>query len=119
MKTDKHFIQDRSALLLVSINAFLAIAATVLVGLKLNASRGTVNYIIAYRSSLGIDGYQQGTMWDVMSFIAAAAAIFTLSILLAYRTYALRRELTLATLSLSIVLLILLIIVSNALLILR
>ncbi len=119
MKTDKHIIQDRSALLLVSIDTFLTIAAVVLVGLKLNASRGTVNYIISYRSSLGIDGYTQGTVWDVMSFIAAALLIYAFSILLAYRTYRVRRDLALATLSLSMALLIFLIIVSNALLILR
>ncbi len=119
MKPDKHFIQDRSALLLVTINTFLMLAAVVLISLKLNASRGTVNYIIAYRSSLGIDGYKQGTAWDVMSFIAAAVLLYVLSTLLAYRTYRFRRELALATLALSIPLLLLLIIVSNTLLIMR
>ncbi|QQS19154.1 hypothetical protein IPL68_03925 [Candidatus Saccharibacteria bacterium] len=67
MSSHKHFIQDRSALLLVSLNTFLALAAIVLVALKLDSSKGTVNYIVSFRSSLGFDGYTQGTAWDVVS----------------------------------------------------
>ena len=119
MTGKKHFIQDRSALLLVSTNAFLALAAVVLISLKLNASKGTVNYIVSYRASLGIDSYAQGTFWDIMSFIVAAALILTLSVLLAVRTYHIKRELSMAVLILTFPLLVLLIIVTNALLILR
>lgn len=119
MTSKRHFIQDRSALLLVSTNAFLALAAATLIALKLNASKGTVNYIVSYRASLGIDSYTQGGVWDIMSFIVAAVLIFVLSILLAYRTYHIKRELSIAILLLTIPLLVLLIIVSNALLILR
>lgn len=119
MTTKRHFIHDRTALLLVSVNAFLALAAVVLISLKLNASKGTVNYIISYRASLGIDSYTQGTFWDIMSFIVAAVLILVLGILLAYRTHRIKRELSLAVLILTLPLLLFLLIVSNALLILR
>ncbi len=119
MSSQKHFIQDRSALLLVSLNAFLALAAVVLVALKLDSSKGTVNYIVSFRSSLGFDGYTQGTAWDIVSFMVAAVLIFTVGLALAYRTYKIKRELSLGVLALTLPLLVLLIIVSNALLLLR
>ncbi len=119
MTDTKHFIQDRTALLLVSANSFLALAAVVLVLLKVNATKGTVNYIISYRASLGIDGYTQGGVWDIMSFVAAALIFLVIAIFLGYRTYRIRRELSLVILALTLPLLVLLIIVSNALLFLR
>jgi len=119
MAVGKHFFQDRSALLLVSINVFLALVAIVLIALKMNATKGTVNYVISYRSSLGIDGYTTGTMWDVSSFIVAAVLILSFGMVLGYRVYNIRRELSLAVLALTVPLLVLLIIVSKALLFLR
>ncbi|MFZ1249769.1 MAG: hypothetical protein WAQ24_05650 [Candidatus Saccharimonadales bacterium] len=119
MSTTKHFIQDRRTLFLVSINAFLALASIVLIALKINASKGTVNYIVSYRSSLGIDGYTPGTVADIISFIIATVLVLTLGIALAYRSYPIKRELSLAVLMLTMPLLILIIIVSNALLLLR
>ncbi|PID30740.1 hypothetical protein CSA80_04210 [Candidatus Saccharibacteria bacterium] len=119
MSVRKNFIQDRSSLLLVSINAFLMLAAITFVALKLDASKGTSNYIISFRSSLGLNGYTQGTVWDVMGLIAAAVVFFVVGLVLAYRTYPIRRELSLVVLALTMPLLVLLIIVSNALLLLR
>ncbi len=119
MSTPTHFIQDRTALLLLSLNAFLTLVASVLIGLKLHATKGTASYIISYRASLGIDGYMQGTIWDIASFIVAAILIFTLGVVLAQRVYVIKRELSLAVLALTVPLLALLIIVSNALLVLR
>lgn len=119
MATSKQFVQDRTALLLVSANSFLALLAVVLVLLKINATKGTVNYIVSYRASLGIDGYTQGTGWDIMNFVFAAVLILTFGIVLSYRTYNIRRELSVMILALTVPLLVLLIIVSNALLFLR
>lgn len=119
MAVTKRFIEDRSALLLVSINAFLALVACVLVFLKINASKGTANYIISYRSSLGIDGYTQGTVWDIASFMVAAVLILAVGFVLAVRVYRIQRALSVGVLGLTTFLLLLLIVVSNALLILR
>ena len=119
MAAQKHFLQDRTALLLVSSTAFLTLVAVVLVLLKLNSGQGTSNYIISYRASLGLDRYATGTIKDILSFIIAALLIFGVGVVLGYRTYPVRRELSIAILALTVPLLLFLIVVSNALLVLR
>jgi hypothetical protein len=119
MAAPKHFLQDRTALLLVSASAFLTLASVVLILLKLGSGRGAGNYIVAYRSSLGIDRYTTGTVRDILSFAVAAVLIFAVAVVLGYRTYRLRRELSLTVLSLTVPLLLFLMVVSNALLVLR
>jgi hypothetical protein len=119
MTSNKHFLQDRTALLLVSGNAFLTLAAVVLVLLKLTAAQGTSSYIVAYRSSLGISRFKTGTSWDILSFVAFALLVFALGLLISYRTYPVKRELSLVVLALTLLLLVFLIVVANALLVLR
>ncbi|HSX31501.1 MAG TPA: hypothetical protein VLE99_06315 [Candidatus Saccharimonadales bacterium] len=119
MATNKHFLQDRTALLLVSGTAFLTLASVALILLKLGSEQGTTIFIASYRSSLGIGSYINGTARDILSFAVAAVLIFTVSLVLAYRSYAVRRELSLVVLVLTIPLLLFLIVVSNALLVLR
>jgi len=117
MATRKHFLQDRTALLLVSGTAFLTLLGVVLVLLKLG--QGSSNYIVSYRASLGIDRYTTGTVKDIIAFVLAALVIFALGVVLSYRAYPVKRELSLVILALNIPLLIFLIVVSNALLVLR
>lgn len=119
MASQKHFLQDRTALLLVSGTAFLTLIAIALILLKLGSGQGTSNYIVSYRSSLGIDRYATGTVRDIVAFIVAAVLMFTLSLVMSYRAYPVKRELSLAVLALTIPLLLFLIVVSNALLVLR
>jgi hypothetical protein len=119
MATNKHFLQDRTALLLVSGTAFLTLAAVVLILLKIGAGQGTSNYIVSYRASLGIDRYTTGTIGDIVSFIVAALLIFGVSLTLSFRAYRVKRELSLVVLALTVPLLLFLIVVSNALLVLR
>ncbi len=119
MATNKHFLQDRTALLLVSGISFLTLTAIVLVLLKLGSGQGTSNYIVSYRASLGIDRYATGTARDIVSFIFFALLIFSFSIALSYKAYKVKRELSLVVLALTLPLLALLILVSNALLVLR
>lgn len=118
MATQKHFLQDRTALLLVSGAAFLTLAAIILILLKIGGGQST-NYIVSYRASLGIDRYTTGTVRDIISFVVAAVLIFGLSVTLSYRSYKVRRELALVVLVLTFPLLLFLIVVSNALLVLR
>lgn len=106
-------------MLLVSGTAFLTLAAVVLILLKLGSGQGTSNYIVSYRASLGIDRYTTGTVRDIISFAVAAVLIFIISLLMSYRSYSVRRELSLVILALAIPLLLFLIVVSNALLVLR
>lgn len=119
MATQKHFLQDRTALLLVSGGAFLTLAAIVLILLKLGSGQGTGSYIISYRASIGIDRYTTGTVKDILAFIVAALIVFAVGTILGYRTYPVRRGLSLAVLVLTLPLLLFLIVVSNALLVLR
>lgn len=106
-------------MLLVSGTAFLTLAAIVLILLKLGSGQGTSNYIISYRASLGIDRYTTGTVKDIISFIIAAILIFALSLILSYKSYPVKRELSLVVLALTVPLLLFLIVISNALLVLR
>ena len=119
MATSKHFLQDRTVLMLVSVSAFLALATVVLVLLKLGGSGGATNYIISYRASLGIDRYATGTGRDILSFVVAAGLIFTTGVTMSYRSYTVKRELSLTVLALTLPLLVLLLAVSDLLLRLR
>lgn len=119
MATNKHFLQDRTALLLVSGTAFLTLTAIVLILLKLSAGQSTTNFIVSYRASLGIDRYTTGTIRDIVSFMVAALLIFGLSVAFSYSAYKVKRELSLVILALTVPLLLFLIVVSNALLVLR
>ena len=119
MASTKNFFHDRTALLLVSAASFLTLLSIVLILLKINAARGTVNYIVGYRANLGLDRYITGTVVDMLSFIFAALLIFGMGTLLGYRAYKIRRELSLTVLALTLPLLAFLIVVSNALLTLR
>lgn len=119
MATNKHFLQDRTALLLVSGMSFLTLTSIVLVLLKLGSAQGTSNYIVSYRASLGIDRYATGTARDILSFVVFAVLIFSFSLVLSYKAYPVKRELSLVILALTLPLLAFLIVVSNALLVLR
>lgn len=119
MASQKHFLQDRTALLLVSGTAFLTLASIVLILLKLGSGRSSASYIVSYRPSLGIDRYTPGTARDIVAFMVAAVLIFIISLVMSYRSYAVKRELALAILALTVPLLLFLIVVSNALLVLR
>lgn len=119
MATQKHFLQDRTALLLVSGMSFLTLVSVILVLLKLSNGQGTSSYIVSYRASLGIDRYATGTTRDIISFIVFAILVFSISLALSYKAYRIKRELSLVILALTSLLLVFLIVVSNALLVLR
>jgi len=97
----------------------MTIANIVVVLLKMNATRGTANYITYYRPSLGLDRYATGSAWDILSFVLAALVVGFFGFVLSFRVYGIKRELSLVVLSLSLLLLVLLVVVGNALLVLR
>ncbi len=118
MAATKKYFHDHLVLLLLSINAFLAIAGSIFILVRLNASHGT-SYIVQYRPSLGADAFQTGNVLDLVSFIGFAAVILAIHAILSFRAYPIHRQLALTILSLGILLLVLVIIVGNALLTLR
>ena len=118
MAPSKKYFHDHFVLLLLSINAFLAVAGSIFILLRLSTSHGT-GYIVQYRASLGINAFKTGGVADLLSFVAFAALVLAIHSLLSFRAYRIHRQLAIAILSLGILLLSLTIIISNALLMLR
>ena len=117
-KTPKQYFHDHLILLLLSINAFLAVASSIFVLVRLNSSNGT-SYIVQYRPSLGADAFQTGSVLDLFGFIAFALVVMAIHGVLSWRAYPIHRQLSLTILSLGLLLLVLTAIVANALLTLR
>lgn len=118
MATPKKYFQDHLVLLLLSINAFLALATTAFVLARLSAGHGN-GYIVQYRSSLGINAFKTGSVIDLLSFIIFGFLVLAIHTILSMRTYHVNRQLAIVILSLGILLLVLTIIISNALLVLH
>lgn len=105
-------------LLLLSVNTFLALAASLLVLLRLSSGHGNA-YIVQYRPSLGINAYKTGSVTELLAFIGFALLVLVIHTILSMRAYHIHRQLAVSILGLGILLLTLCIIVSNALLVLR
>lgn len=118
MTLTKKFFHDHFVLLLLSINAFLAVAGSLLILLRLGTSHGS-SFIVQYRNTPGVDDFRTGTALDLFSFIAFAALVFAVHAVLSHSAYKIHRQLSVFILALGILLLTLSIIVSNALLVLR
>ena len=118
MANPKKFFHDHIVLLLLSINAFLALTVVALVLLRLGSSQST-GYIVQYRPSLGISTFQSGSVSGLFSFIGFSLLALVTHAFLSLRAYHVRRQLSLAILRLGVLLQVLTLIVSNALLALR
>lgn len=119
MHIPKRYFHDRMVLLLLSVNIFLALLCSILVLLKLDNGRGTLK-LIQYRPELGLGGYTYSTSnLTYISFIVFALFVLGFHWALSVRVYSIRRHFSVAVLALSILLLALTIIVSNALVVLR
>lgn len=118
MSITKQYFHDHFVLLLLSINAFLAVGGSLLVLLRISSSSGS-SYIVQYRSISGINDFQTGSITDLLSFVAFAILIMGITSVLSLKAYKIHRQLAIFILSLGILLLALMIIISNALLVLR
>jgi hypothetical protein len=118
MAISKKYFRDHLVLLLLSVNVFLAILGTVFVLVRLGTSHGN-GYIVAYRSTLGINDFRTGSVVDLLGFIAFAFLVLVVHTMLSLRAYRIHRQLAIAIQGLGVLLLILNIIVSNALLVLH
>lgn len=118
MATPKKYFHDHYVLLLLSINAFLAVAGIVSIVIRLTSSHGN-GYIVQYRPSLGISAYQTGSMLQLISLGIFAALVTAINVGLSYRAYNIHRQLSMTILSLGVLLMVLTIIISNALLLLK
>lgn len=118
MTISKKYLHDHLVLLLLSVNAFLTVLATIFILVRLSSSHGN-GYIVQFRSSVGINDFKTGSVIELLSFIAFAWLVLATHTLLSIRAYQIHRQLAIAILSSGLLLLLLTIIVSNALLVLR
>lgn len=117
MPVPKKYIHDRSVLLLLSFNTFLAVITSLLIMLRLDPGKGG-DYIVEYRSNLGLNEFVPGSGIDIISFIAYSVFILAFHAYLSIRVYHIRRHLSIVILGMGVLLLTLTLIVSNALLLL-
>ena len=108
------YFHDRLVLLLLSVNGFLAVLTTLSVLFRLQG--GGEGYIVQYRANLGISAFKNGTVEQILSFVAFAVLVFLIHVALSWRTYGIRRELSVLILALGSLLLLIGAIVSDALL---
>lgn len=119
MHIPKRYFHDRMVLLLLSINIFLSLLASVLILLKLDSNSENLK-LIQYRPKLGFSSYTYSTSnLTYLSFIVFALFVLIFHWVLSVRVYTIRRHFAVAILALGMLLLVLTIIISNALLVLR
>ena len=121
MASPKKYFHDHLVLLLLSINAFLAVAASIFVIVRLSTGHGT-GFIVQCRdcSNPGaVNRFTTGSVLDLLGFIAFAGVVLVAHVMLSLRAYQIHRQLAVAILALGILLLVLTMIISNALLVLR
>lgn len=108
-------------MLLLSVNAFLAIGASLFILLSLNSGHSN-GYIIQCRdcsNPAAVSKFTNGSVVGLLSFMAFAALVLLIHAVLSFRAYKVHRQLAIAILTLGLLLLVLAVIVSNALLMLR
>lgn len=121
MATNKKYFHDHLVLLLLSITAFLAIAVTILILVKLGTGESN-GFIVQCRDCSNpnaINRFTSGGVANLLSFIGFSAVVMAASTALSMRAYKVHRQLAIVILALGVLLLILTVIISNALLTLR
>lgn len=121
MAISKKYFHDHLVMLLLSVNVFLAVGGSlfILVSLSTGHSNG---YIVQCRdcsNPAAVNRFTNGSVVGLLSFVAFAALVLFSHVILSLRAYKIHRQLSIAILALGILLLALMVIVSNALLVLR
>lgn len=116
MHIPKKYYHDRTILLLVTTTVFFVLLELVLVLLS-RGSGGHLN-LVQYRPNLGLSAYTyDSSSLPYISFIVFSFMIAIIHILLSIKIYIIRRHYALVVLGMGVLLLILVIIVSNALMV--
>jgi len=121
MAQAKTYFHDHLVMLLLSVNAFLALGGALFLLLSLGSGHSN-GYIIQCRdcSNPGaVNKFTNGGVSGLLSFVLFAALVVAVHSGLSYRAYRIHRQLAVAILALGMLLLVLMVIVSNALLVLR
>lgn len=118
MNIPKKYFHDRMVLLLLSTNTFVTLLASILILLRLDGGR-TDGYIVQYRANLGLSAFKTGDASTLISFIVFAGLVLLFHTLMSIKVYHVRRQFSVSVLAMGLLLLVLVLIVSNALLVLR
>ena len=118
MHIPKNYFHDRLVLLLISINAFLALFTSLLVLFRLRGS-GSDGLVGQYHANLGLSAFEPGTTATYIAFVGFVFAVLILHTLLSMRMYHRRRDYSISILWMGLFLLVLALIVSNALSVLQ
>jgi len=119
MPISKKFFHDKLILSLLSVNIFLAAICVLIVLLRFGAGGASNDYIVQFRANLGISSFKTGSLGSILSFALFAILVTAINATLSFRVYPIRRQLSLAILSLGGMIMVLTLIVSNAILGLR
>ena len=118
MPATKKYFHDKVVLLLLSATFFLAFLGSVLILLRLGDGQAN-NYIVQYRSNLGLSAYKTGSVGGLLEFVLFVVLVLIIQVVLSIKTYHIQRQLSMIILGMGVLLLVMAIIVSNALLVLR
>lgn len=115
MTVPKKYFHDRAILLLLSTNVGLCVLSVIwiLFNISNNNSNG---YIVQYRGNLGLNAFKSGGVGTFLSFMIFAVFTAAFNSVLSVRVFHVRKGLAVGVLAMSILLITLSIIVSNALL---
>lgn len=113
----RKYFHDRFVLLMLTINVFLTIVCVAFVLLRLGDTSNS--YIQAYRSNLGLGGYQGGGVGQLISFAVFAVLVLIGQFFISLKFHAIRKHAAWTMMVLAALLLVLCLTVSNSLLGLR
>jgi len=121
MANPKKYFHDHLVLLLLSINAFLAVAGSIFVLASLSSGHSTT-YIVQCRDCSNPDAvnkFTNGGVVNLLAFVVFMLLVLATHTVLSFRAYRVHRQVAIAILSLGILTLLLAVIVANSLLVLR
>ncbi|HUD05728.1 MAG TPA: hypothetical protein VMR18_02305 [Candidatus Saccharimonadales bacterium] len=118
MPSTQKYFQDKSVLLLLTLNLFLVFLDSILIILRLGSDSGE-GFIVQLRSNLVIGEFKTGGVIDFLYFIIFAVFVLIFHFILSKKIYKIRRQFSITVLSMGVLLLVITLIVSNALIVLR
>lgn len=118
MKLSKKFFYDRLVLVLLALNTFFAVVGSLFLLLRLDGGDGG-SYIVSYRSNLTFDAFAAGSAVHFVYFVVVSVFVLLFHSYVAMRLYEPRKGFSLVALALGTLLLALIMIVTNALFVLR
>ncbi len=113
----KKYFHDRFVLLMLTVNIFIAFVTVATILLRLGDTGNS--YIQAYRSNLGLNAYQVGSLGQIVSFIVFSVSVLVGQFFISLKFHSIRKHASWMIMIFGGVLLVLSLIVSNALLQLR